>query len=155
MGYDHYSLDKQNPVIEIIYNNYVYCVFYSHFNSLVFSNLQFGTSPPVRTPDNTSKPVTPSLPFNSKKPDPQPTTIFKIPLRKLKSKNIELSISDNSDQFYNGMGGHSKHDLFPTPRIDKFKKLTKKKNLSASAKPFSKKRKSDTNLSTLDSFITI
>lgn len=90
--------------------------------------------------------------------------LFKKPVRSL---NVGMAIAGSSSSssgsgfsagVYNGFGGHSKEDDFSfryreTIQTEKFRKLTKKKHLSASAVSFSKKMK-PTTLRTLDSFMS-
>lgn len=81
-------------------------------------------------------------------------SIFQKPHRVPLSETLKLSQKEQrSENVYNGLGGHSRSDDFIFPKHDKFKKLTKKKNLSASAaSSVVKKLKPDPSNLKLDSF---
>lgn len=81
-------------------------------------------------------------------------SIFQKPNRTLDTDAIKRSRDRVPETVYNGLGGHSKSADFVFPKFDKFKKLTKKKNLSASAGSGAKKLKPDSNNLKLDAFFS-
>lgn len=82
-------------------------------------------------------------------------SIFQKPNRVLSTETLRFTQQQgkNTDTVYDGLGGHAKGDEFVFPKLDKFKKLTKKKNLSASAASVAKKHKPDPSNLKLDAFL--
>lgn len=82
-------------------------------------------------------------------------SIFQKPNRVLSTETLRFTQQQgkNTDTVYDGLGGHAKGDEFVFPKLDKFKKLTKKKNLSASAASVAKKLKPDPSNLKLDAFL--
>ncbi|XP_046661570.1 E3 ubiquitin-protein ligase TRAIP [Homalodisca vitripennis] len=130
---------QENPAPENIANNL---------------DQSFITSPTsTRNSKKSYSPPSPGLAFRRRKDDLK-ISIFQKP-RVLSTESVKLSQKeDSSENVYNGLGGHSRSDEFTFPKHDKFKKLTKKKNLSASAASVAKKLKPDPSNLKLDSFFT-
>ncbi|XP_054278073.1 E3 ubiquitin-protein ligase TRAIP-like [Macrosteles quadrilineatus] len=113
----------------------------------------FVVSPPSKPSKMSYSPPSPGIAIRKRKEAPM--SIFQKPNRALDPDSIKLSQSgQGSETVYNGLGGHSRSDDFAFPKFDRFKKLTKKKNLSAAAASTAKKLKPDPNNLKLDSFFS-
>lgn len=110
-------------------------------------------SPPSKVSKKSYSPPSPGLAIRKRKEELK-VSIFQKPHRVPFADTLKHSQKEQlTENVYNGLGGHSRSDDFIFPKHDKFKKLTKKKNLSASAASSAmKKLKPDPSNLKLDSF---